>query len=97
MDPRVVADACANGDAVLVETVPGEEPAIVGVLLTQRPREVRLRARTIHIDGDEEVLVRAGGAAIRLRADGDIELVGSRVSAASRGLFRIVGRMLRLN
>mgnify|MGYP000741516851 CR=1 FL=1 len=27
----------------------------------------------------------------------DIEVVGSRISAASRGLFRLVGRMLRLN
>jgi hypothetical protein len=33
-------------------------------------------------------------AAIRV---GDVELVGSRIRAASRGLFRLVGRMLRLN
>jgi len=97
VDPRVVADALASGDAVLVETVAGERPVIVGVLLTQRPRELRLRAGTIAIEGDEEVLIRAGSAAIRLRADGNIEVVGSRISAASRGLFRIVGRMLRLN
>ncbi len=97
VDPRVVADACASRDAVLVETVPGEVPVIVGVLLTQRPREVRLRAGTIDLEGDDEVLLRAGHAAIRLRADGDIEVVGSRINAASRGLFRIVGRLLRLN
>jgi hypothetical protein len=97
VDPAVVAGALESGDAVLVETIAGEVPAIVGVLLTRRPRELRLRAGTIHVEGDEEVLIRAGRAAIRLRADGDIEVVGSRISAASRGLFRIVGRMLRLN
>ena len=97
VDPEVVADALASGDAVLVETAAGEAPLIVGVLSTRRPRELRLRAGTIQIEGDEEVLIRAGRAAIRLRADGDIEVVGSRISAASRGLFRIVGRMLRLN
>ncbi|MEZ4311015.1 MAG: hypothetical protein R3F14_23480 [Polyangiaceae bacterium] len=43
------------------------------------------------------MLLRAGRAALRLREDGDVELVGSRISAASRGLFRIVGRILRLN
>lgn len=97
VDARVIADALASGDAVLVETVAGELPVIVGVLLTQRRDELRLRARTIHIEGDDEVLLRSGRAAIRLRADGDIEVVGSRISAASRGLFRIVGRILRLN
>lgn len=97
VDPGVVADACQSGDAVLVETVEGEVPVIVGVLQTQRARELRLRAGTIQIEGDDEVLLRAGRSAIRLRADGDVEVVGSRISAASRGLFRIVGRILRLN
>jgi hypothetical protein len=82
---------------VLVEMVEGEEPLVVAVLHTRKPREIRLKAATIQIEGDEEVLLRAGRGAIRIRSDGDIEVVGSRISAASRGLFRIVGRMLRLN
>ena len=49
------------------------------------------------IDAAEELVLRAGRAALRLREDGDVELVGSRISAASRGLFRLVGRILRLN
>jgi hypothetical protein len=97
VDPAVISDALANGDAVLVELAAGEVPLVVAALHTRRPREIRLKAGTIHIEGDEEVLLRAGRGALRIRADGDIELVGSRVSAASRGLFRIVGRMLRLN
>lgn len=97
VDPEVVADACESGNAVLVETILGELPVIVGVLQTKRPTALRLRAATIQIEGDDEVLLRSGGAAIRLRADGNIEVVGSRISAASRGLFRLVGRILRLN
>ena len=44
-----------------------------------------------------EVLIWAGRAALRIREDGDVELVGSRILTMSRGLFRIVGRVLRLN
>ncbi len=56
-----------------------------------------LSAGTVTIEGEREVMIRAGRSAIRLREDGDIEIVGSRISAASRGLFRLVGRILRLN
>jgi hypothetical protein len=97
VDPDIVADAIANGDSVLVECAAGEAPMVVGVVQTRRPREIRLRAATVHIEGDEEVLLRSGRGAVRIREDGDIEVVGSRISAASRGLFRIVGRLLRLN
>jgi hypothetical protein len=97
VDPAVVADAVDNGDSVLVEVAPGEAPLVVGVLHTRRPRAIRLKASTIEIEGDEEVVVRSGRGALRIRADGDVEVVGSRISAASRGLFRIVGRILRLN
>ena len=97
VDPGVVADAVETGDAVLVEVVEGEGPLVVGVLHTRRPRVLRLRAATIEIEGEEEVVLRSGRGALRLRADGDVEVVGSRISAASRGLFRIVGRILRLN
>lgn len=93
----LLKDALRQGDSVLVEFVPGEEPVVVGVLQTRRPRELHLRASSITIEGDNEVLLRSGRGALRIREDGDVELVGSRISAASRGLFRIVGRLLRLN
>lgn len=97
MDPALVADALESGSAVLIEVAEGASPLIVAALQTQRPREIRLKAAVIHLEGEEEVLLRSGSAAVRLRADGEIEIVGSRISAASRGLFRLVGRMLRLN
>ncbi|WP_437602926.1 hypothetical protein WMF28_14960 [Sorangium sp. So ce590] len=97
VDPEVIADAHARGDAVLVELCEGAPPLIVGALTTQRPKALHLKAATITIEGEQELLLRSGRGAVRIREDGDIEVVGSRISAASRGLFRIVGRLLRLN
>ncbi len=97
VDRELVERALASGDAVLVEQEPGERPVIVGVLQTRIPSKLELRAETIHIEADREVLLRAGTAALRIREDGDVELVGSRILHMSRGLFRLVGRVLRLN
>jgi hypothetical protein len=97
VDPAVVGEALETGDSVLVELAPGECPLVVGVLHTRRPREIRLKATTIQIEGEEELLIRSGSGALRIRADGEVEIVGSRISAVSRGLFRLVGRILRLN
>ncbi|WP_437567269.1 hypothetical protein [Sorangium sp. So ce542] len=97
VDPEVIADALDNGDSVLVECCEGEAPLVVAALATRKPRELRLQATTVHIEAEDEVLLRSGHGAVRIRQDGDIEVIGSRISAASRGLFRIVGRILRLN
>lgn len=97
VDHEVVQEAFETGDRVLVEPDVDGEPMIVGVVRARKPDTLRIAARKIEIEADEEVLVRSGRGAMRLREDGDVELVGSRISAASRGLFRLVGRMLRLN
>ncbi|MDI3284257.1 hypothetical protein [Polyangium sp. 15x6] len=89
--------ALRNRDGVLVEIGDEDRPVIVGVLQTRIPREMHIAANKVSIDAAEELVLRAGRAALRLREDGDVELVGSRISAASRGLFRLVGRILRLN
>ena len=95
IEMTLLEEVVEDGGVVLVEE--GPRPLVVGVLQTRRPRELKLRAGTVTVEGEREVLIRAGRAAIRLREDGDIEIVGSRISAASRGLFRLVGRILRLN
>jgi hypothetical protein len=95
VEAELLEEVIEDGGSVLVEE--GPPPLVVGVLQTRRPREIQLRAGAVTIEGEREVLIRAGRAAIRLREDGDIEIVGSRISAASRGLFRLVGRILRLN
>ncbi len=97
VDPEFIAEAHAAGQNVMVEWTRGAEPVIVGVLQTRNPRELHLKAESIHIEGEREVLFKSGRGALRIREDGDVELIGSRISAASRGLFRIVGRLLRLN
>ncbi len=97
VERELVEEAAAHKDAVLVETEGDGEAVIVGLLQTRRPSEVRVTGSKVVVEAEHEVLLRAGRAAIRLREDGDIEIVGSRISAASRGLFRIVGRILRLN
>ncbi len=98
VEAEIVAQAMKNRDVVLVERPGGDAPPVVlGVVSARRPRELHLSAETITLEAAREVLVRSGKSALRLREDGDVELVGSRILAMSRGLFRIVGRMLRLN
>lgn len=97
VDVDLVKRALAGNDAVLVEIDPDVGPVIVGVVQTRLPDVLEIKARKITLDADEELLMRAGRGAMRIREDGDVELVGSRISTLSRGLFRIVGRVLRLN
>jgi hypothetical protein len=94
---ELVAVAAKNGDSVVLECAPNMPPLVVGVLQTRIPDELVIKARTIHLDAEREVLLRSGRAAMRLRQDGDVEIVGTRIAAMSRGLFRLVGRVLRLN
>lgn len=97
VEPDLLAQAAAHGGTVLVEMLPGHEPVVIGLLQTRLPSTVEIKAKDIVIDAEHEVLIRAGRAALRIREDGDVELVGSRILTMSRGLFRIVGRVLRLN
>ena len=94
---ELVAQAARNGDAVVLECVAGEPALVVGVLQTRIPAELTIKADKIHLEGAQEVLLRSGRGAMRIRQDGDVEIIGSRISAMSRGLFRLVGRVLRLN
>ncbi|MFO0616106.1 MAG: hypothetical protein U0414_26160 [Polyangiaceae bacterium] len=97
VDPELVARASRSGDRVLLEEDPELGAVIVGVLQTRLPETLELKANHIVIDAESEVTIRSGKAGMRLREDGDVELVGSRIVTMSRGLFRLVGRMLRLN
>ncbi|NUO53336.1 MAG: hypothetical protein HOV80_31190 [Polyangiaceae bacterium] len=97
VDHDVIQEAFENGDRVLCEPDEEGNPIVVGVVRSRKPDTLKISARKVEIEGDEELLVRSGKSALRLREDGDVELIGSRISAASRGLFRLVGRMLRLN
>jgi hypothetical protein len=94
---ELVLRAVESGDAVIVECAPHALPLVVGVLQTRVPETLTLRAKHVQIEGQESVVLRSGVGAMRIRRDGDVEMVGSRIATLSRGLFRIVGRVLRLN
>jgi hypothetical protein len=97
VEAAVIDDAIAHDGSLLVEIVPGMPPLVVGVVQTRVAREVVVKGSSITVEAEREIVLRAGRAALRLREDGDVELVGTRISASSRGLFRLVGRILRLN
>lgn len=97
VDLEIVERALENGDRVLVEIDELGAPEIVGVVATRVPRTLHLEAERVIVDASEELTLRSGKAGLRLREDGDVELVGSRIVTMSRGLFRLVGKMLRLN
>lgn len=89
----------------VIQTREGESRRASPSEVSLRGRAVRLesegplsiKAETIEIEGGNEVLLRVGPVALRLRRDGSIELVGSSVYLTSRGVFRLIGRVLRLN
>lgn len=97
VDRELLRDALKTRTPVLVEREGADTPIVVGLLQTSRPKEVLLAGERVEIRAEREILLRTGRAGIRLRDDGELELVGSRISAVSRGLFRLVGRMLKLN
>jgi hypothetical protein len=96
VDRSVLEDAIADRQLVLLATSDGQL-TVIGSICTRKPKKLKLEAEHLELTGTKSVLLKAGRAALELRQDGNVELVGSRISAASRGLFRIVGRMLRLN
>lgn len=99
VEGALLEEALKHGGSVLVEEDGAADvlPTIVGVIATRLPRAVELKGTTVTIEAERELLLRSGRGAIRIREDGDIEVVGTRISATSRGLFRLVGRLLRLN
>ena len=97
VDIEIIERALENGDRALVEVDELGEPEIVGVVATRIPRTLHLEAERVIVEASEELTLRSGKAGLRLREDGDVELVGSRIVTMSRGLFRLVGKMLRLN
>jgi hypothetical protein len=97
VEPELLLEALKSRTSVLVECDGDGTPIVIGLVQTSRPRDLVLSGERVEIRADREVLLRTGRAGLRLRDDGEVELVGARISAVSRGLFRIVGRMLKLN
>lgn len=97
VEPALLSHAFTTRQRVLVESDGRGHLCVVGILQTRVPAVTVLEGKTIEIKASESLTLRSGRAGLRFRADGDVELVGSRISAASRGLLRLVGKALRLN
>jgi hypothetical protein len=97
VDRELLNQAVLDGQLLLSEWPERGTPLIVGVVHTKPPSKMRFAAEEIELDASRELLLRSGSAALRLRSSGDVELVGSRISAVSRGVMRLIGRLLRLN
>jgi hypothetical protein len=97
VEDELLALALKNGDSVLVEFVPNTRPLLVGMLQTRVAREFHVAAEEVHLKAAKVLVLRAGRAALKLHEDGEVELLGTKINAVSRGLFKIVGRVLRLN
>ncbi|HMA94813.1 MAG TPA: hypothetical protein VKP30_19115 [Polyangiaceae bacterium] len=96
LDRSLIEDAARERQLVLLDRH-ADRLLVIGVIATHKPKKLKLDAESIELLASRSLLLRVGRAALELRQDGNIEIVGSRISAASRGLFRLVGRMLRLN
>lgn len=97
VEDSLLVHAQTTRQRVLVESDGRGHLCVVGMLQVRVPEVNHLTGRVIEISASESLTLRSGRAGLRLRADGDVEVVGSRISAASRGLLRLVGRALRLN
>jgi hypothetical protein len=97
VDRTLLNQAMLDGQMLLTEWPERGTPLVVGVVQSRPPSKVRIAAEEIELDASRELLLRSGSAALRLRSSGDVELVGSRISAVSRGVMRLIGRLLRLN
>lgn len=97
VETSLLEHAVETRQRVLVESDGRGHLCVVGMLQTRVPEVTKLQGRTIEINATDSLTLKSGRAGLRFRADGDVELVGSRISAASRGLLRLVGKALRLN
>ena len=70
---------------------------IIGLVQTSLAEQTLITGKTIVVEASEQLTLRSGRAAIALRSDGALEMVGTRIAATSRGVFRLIGRALRLN
>jgi hypothetical protein len=89
--------AAQSGETVLVETLPTTGSLVVGMIQTRPLTDLLLEADTITLAAKKDITLVAGRSALRLRENGHVELVGTRISQISSGVLKLVGRLLRLN
>lgn len=102
VDPALLREAIATGARVVLDRDESGEMTIVGVLATRRALTidrtgaVEADVRRFSITAAEEALLRASGAFLQIKLD-DVELYGKRVVSRARELYRVLGRMVKIN
>lgn len=97
VDRGLLELAARTGESVLVETSADGVAYVIGMLQTRPVGDLLLQASTITLAATKDITLVAGRAALRLRENGHVELVGTRISTISSGVLKLVGRLLRLN
>jgi hypothetical protein len=102
IDPALLREAIATGARVVLETPDGGAAVIAGVLATaraltiDRTGAVEAEVRRLALTATEEALLRGPGAFVRLKLD-EVEMYGRRVVSRARDLYRVLGRMVKIN
>lgn len=96
VEADLIREANENGQSVLLDSFDGKL-LVVGILQTKRPQKLTLQAEKVELLGSRSITLKSGRAALELRADGSVELLGTRIAATSRGVMKFIARALRLN
>jgi hypothetical protein len=102
VDPALLREAAATGARVVLDASADGPPVIVGVIATRRALTVdpdgavEARVRRFSLTASEEATLAGPGAFVRLKLD-DVELYGRRVISRARELYRVLGRMVKIN
>jgi hypothetical protein len=100
IDPALLDDAARSGARVVLEG--GRAPVIAGVLLTARPvtvdraGSVELEVKRLVVTAAESALLRSPGAFLKVGGD-ELELYANRLVSRARELYRVLGRMVKIN
>lgn len=96
---RRIAELRDRGDRVLASLGAGPDGTleVLGLPAVVPDRTGHLEAERIVVDGKEEIAIRVGRAAIVLRSDGEIEILGTRIVSRARESHRLLAPMIKLN
>lgn len=94
-------EAAVGRDAVVVfEEGDAARPIVIGWIETPSPaptRDLRVDGRRVHVEAEQELVLRCGEASLTLTADGRVLIRGRGVLTHARELNRIRGGQVKIN
>jgi hypothetical protein len=100
IDPALLDEAARTGARVVLEL--GPAPVIAGLLQTARAvvidrgGAVELTVKRLAVTVAEEALLKSAGAFLKIGPQ-ELELYGQRLVSRARELYRVLGRMVKIN